>query len=403
MTKRVAITILLLGVAGGAAAALFLDVPAMESLKLGGLAGAASLCAGVVTAALLWALRGSSITTQLLIVTFGTAAAVAAGEVATAQTMFASEHPYAALALVLICSGSTSALVGLWLSHRVRQASESLTAAARNLGSGHGAGTLETPPTDELARLGRELELTSSRLDESRARADQLDTSRRELVAWISHDLRTPLARIRAVVEALEDGVVDDPDEVASFYQRLGAETDRLARLVDSLFELSRINAGAVELDRQPLELADVVSDLVSSFTPLARAHGVELRAARHASPLVDASVEHLERAISNLLDNAIRYGDTGSAVVVETGAEDGNGFVAISDRCGGLSADDLAGLLELAQVRGRPGPTTSGTGLGLAIAKGLVEAHGGEVTVEVEDGSCRFVVSLPRISSPQR
>jgi signal transduction histidine kinase len=392
VTARIALTILLLGVAGAAAAAFFLDVPAVESLELGGLAGAASLGAGVVTAGLLWALRGSSITTQLLIVTFGTAAAVAAGEVATAQTMFASQHPYAALTLVLICSGSTSALVGLSLSHRVRAASESLARAARSLGSGNGASAIGTPPTDELARLGRELELTSRRLDESRARADQLDASRRELVAWISHDLRTPLARIRAVVEALEDRVVDDPEEVASFYERLGAETGRLARLVDSLFELSRINAGAVRLDRQPLELADVVSDLVASFTPLAHARGVELRATCHASPTVDASMEHLERAISNLLDNAIRYGDTGSAVLVETGAEDGHGFVAISDHCGGLEPEDIA-----AHANGRPGSTP---GLGLAIAKGLVEAHGGDIAVDVQDGDCRFVVTLPRISS---
>jgi signal transduction histidine kinase len=383
MTGRVAATILVLGVGAAAVAALLLDVPAAESLELGGLAGAASLGAGAVTAVLLWALRGSSITTQLLIVVFGTAAAVAAGEVASAQTMFASEHPYAALALVLICSGTISALVGLSLSHRVREASRSLAEAARSLGSGNGAGAIETPPTDELARLGHELELTSKRLEESRAHADQLDAARRELVAWISHDLRTPLARIRAVVEALEDRVVDDPAEIASFYERLGAETDRLARLVDSLFELSRINAGAVELDRQPLALADVVSDLVASFAPVARARGIELTAAFRARPIVDASVEHLDRAVSNLLDNAIRYGDAGSAVLVETGAEDGKGFVAISDRCEGLAGDDFPA-----------------TGFGLAIARGLVEAHGGEIAVGVEDGTCRFVVTLPRVSS---
>jgi signal transduction histidine kinase len=396
MTLRIAATIVLLGVAGAVLATLVLDGSSTESLELGGLAGAASLGAGLAVALLLWLLRRSSITTQMLIVTLGTVGAVAAGAYAGAQTMFASEHPYAALTLVLICSGTVSALVGLSLSHRVREASNSLTAAARNLGDPVAHGSIDEPPTDELARLGHELDLTAKRLEESRARADQIDASRRELVAWISHDLRTPLARIRAIVEALRDGVVSDPQDVDSFHERLRDETDRLARLVDSLFELSRINAGAVTLDLQPLELADVVSDLVASFTPLARARGVDIQADRRGRPVVDASMEHLERAISNLLDNAIRYGDADGAVVVETGETGGRAFVSISDSCGGLSGEELARVLEVAGVRRNGGRGNGGTGLGLAIAKGLVEAHGGAIAVDGDDERCRFVVTLP-------
>jgi signal transduction histidine kinase len=397
VTARVAAAILLLGVAGAVTATFFVDASTMESLTLGGLAGSASLGVGLAVAFLLWLLRRSSITTQMLLVTLGTVAAVAAGTFASAQTMFASEHPYAALTLVLLCSGTASALFGLSLSHRVREASEALAQAARNLGEAETAGAIDLPPTGELARLGRELELTAKRLEESRARADQLDASRRELVAWISHDLRTPLARIRAVVEALADGVVHDPQEVAGFYARLADETDRLSRLVDSLFELSRINAGALTLDLQPLELADVVSDLVASFAPLARARSIELQARRRASPVVDASMEHLERAISNLLDNAIRYGDTGSVVLVETGGDGSRAYVTITDSCGGFSGAELARILEEADVRRRPGRGTNGTGLGLAIAKGLVEAHGGAISADGNGDSCRFVVTLPR------
>jgi signal transduction histidine kinase len=396
VTARIAATILLVGLAGSLAATVLLDVPAREALKLGGLAGAASLAVGLAVALLLHVLRRTSITTQLLLVTLGTVAAVAAGESASAQTMFASTHPYPALVLVLVCSGTVSALAGLSLSHRVREASKSLAETARALGEPDRPGGVDAPPTDELARLGEELELTARRLEESRARADRLEAARRELVAWISHDLRTPLARIRAVVEALEDGVLEDPEEVEAFYGRLRSETDRLSGLVDSLFELSRIDAGAIALDIQPLALADIVSDLVVSFTPLARERGIDLQAHRHAQPVVDGSMEHLERAISNLLDNAIRYGDSGSAVLVETGVDDGSAFVSISDSCGGLSGEELARILEVAGKRRWVGSQAAGTGLGLAIAKGLVEAQGGTISAEADEVTCRFVVTLP-------
>jgi signal transduction histidine kinase len=399
VNARLASAILLLGALGIGLIALFVGDSPVDVLVLAAEAGGTSFGVGVIVALLVWALRRSSITAQLLIVTLGTVGAVAAGALVSAQTMFAAERPYAALTLVLVSSGTASVLIGLSLSERVRRESDSLARAARNLGTGGAAAAIEEPATDELARLAHELELSGRRLEESRAYAAQLDTSRRELVAWISHDLRTPLARIRAIVEALDDRVVTESGDVGSFHARLRTETDRLSGLVGELFELSRINAGALRLDLQELELADLVSDLVASFTPLAEARGIELRAELHESPRVHASMEHIERAISNLVDNAIRYSSDGSVVTIDTGEQDARAYVSIADRCGGISSGELAGLFDASSMRRHAGRGNGGsaTGLGLVIAKGLIDAHDGSVSVEDADGGCRFVVTLPR------
>ena len=125
---------------------------------------------------------------------------------------------------------------------------------------------------------------------EVRERERRMEASRRELVAWVSHDLRTPLAGMRAMAEALEDGVVDDPATVADYHRRIRVEADRMAGLVDDLFELSRINAGALRLSVGAVPLGDVVSDAVASATPVARAAGVS--AARVGRGLADGGGE---------------------------------------------------------------------------------------------------------------
>jgi signal transduction histidine kinase len=397
VSVRLAAAILALGVLGIALTAVFVSDSTADVLVLALQACGASLLVGLLLALLLWLLRRSSITSQLLIVTIGTVAAVAAGALVSAQTMFAAERPYAAMTLVLVSSGTASVLIGLSLSERVRRESDSLARAARSLGSIRRAAAIEEPATDELARLAHELDSTARRLEESRAYALRLDAARRELVAWVSHDLRTPLARIRAIVEALDDRVVSDTEDVSAFHARLRTETDRLAGLVDELFELSRINAGALKLDLHELGLADLVSDLVASFSPLAAARGIELNAERRGSPTVDGSMEHLERAFSNLLDNAIRYSREGGAVSIAIGARNGDAYVEISDSCGGIPAAELSGLFDAAALRRHAGQANgAGTGLGLAIAKGIIDAHHGSLTAADGNGGCRFTVELP-------
>jgi signal transduction histidine kinase len=225
-----------------------------------------------------------------------------------------------------------------------------------------------------------------------------MEASRRELVAWVSHDLRTPLSGIRAMVEALEDGVVDEPATVQRYLATIRQEADRLAQLVDDLFELSRIHAGALDLELEQVGLADLVSDAIAATGIAADARGVVIEGAMaDPAPQVAASIPDLARVIRNLLDNAIRHTPRGGAVRVEAATVGGHAVLSVRDTCGGIPPDEIDRVFDLA-FRGDAArtPGDSGGGFGLAIARGLVEAHRGDIAVANDEGGCRFTVRLP-------
>jgi signal transduction histidine kinase len=219
----------------------------------------------------------------------------------------------------------------------------------------------------------------------------------------VSHDLRTPLAGIRAMSEALADGVVSDPDEVRRYHGTIQSETERLASLVDDLFELSRIHADAVTLDLGTAHLADLVSDALASARPAADARRVRLdgRVEGTVAP-VRLAAHEMGRVLQNLLDNAIRHTPAGGTVTVEVGGDGSGAAVTVRDECGGIPPGDLDRVFDLA-YRGDAArsPGDRGAGLGLAIARGLVEAHAGEIAVRNDESGCRFTVRLPADAAP--
>lgn len=247
--------------------------------------------------------------------------------------------------------------------------------------------------------LGRELQDARTRVEEAAARERALDQGRRQLVAWVSHDLRTPLAGIRAMVEALADGVVAEPADVADYHGRLTGEVDRLTRLVDDLFELSRIESDALDLQLEEVLLTDIVSDAVASAAVLAEAKGVRLDGAvAGPPPRVVASPSELGRVVQNLLDNAIRHTPAGGSVVVEVTGDGEVARLSVADACGGIPEHHLDRVFELA-YRGdaaRSPGGTGGAGLGLAIARGFVEAQHGQIAVRNQGDGCCFTVRLP-------
>ena len=204
---------------------------------------------------MLRALRSRSFGTHVVIVALTTIGAVAAGAAVAAQAMFLANHDLHELFVILLAAGTAGVVVAMSLGRKMVEGSRSLGEVARRIGLGRTPEAIVRPSTAELAALATDLEQMSMRLDEARAREQALDASRRELVAWISHDLRTPLAGIRAMVEALEDGVVNDHDVVARYHRTLRLEADRLAQLVDDLFELSVIQAGALHLQMERASL----------------------------------------------------------------------------------------------------------------------------------------------------
>ena len=364
-------------------------------------AAAAGIAAGVV----LRRVRRAGLGVQIAVAALAPVLAVAIGIVWAASGMFIMRHDLWVLWIVLVGAGTAGAVTALVLGGRVAAASRSLGVMARQLAE-PGAEPAAAPTAanrgapQELASLAAELERSAARLADAQELSAAAERSRRELVAWVSHDLRTPLAGIRAMVEALEDGVVDDAETVARSHRTMRQEADRLAGLVDDLFELSRIHAGALSLELERVSLDDLVSDAVAGASIAARAKGVVLRGdVTRPPPVVDLSTPEMARVVRNLLDNAIRHTPPGGVVVLDarldhsgTAAE-----VSVHDGCGGIPEDDLAQVFETA-YRGDAArtPGDGGAGLGLAVARGLVEAHQGEISVRNEAGGCRFTVRLP-------
>ncbi len=252
--------------------------------------------------------------------------------------------------------------------------------------------------------LGRGIARDAIWQREVRDRERAAEASRRELVAWISHDLRTPLAGIQAMTEALSDGVVSRPDEVADYLARIRRETERLSGMVDDLFRLSRITSGAMHLTLSAVPLGEVVSEAVAAETVAAARKGVRVRADDHAEwPVVLGSDPELARVVRNLLSNAIRHTPPDGSVVVAAGVRGREAYLRVDDGCGGIPEPDLERVFDVA-FRGSPARTPaggSGAGLGLAITRGLVEAHRGKINAQNLGPGCRFEVVLPLATAP--
>ncbi|WP_280384601.1 sensor histidine kinase [Nocardia wallacei] len=228
------------------------------------------------------------------------------------------------------------------------------------------------------------------------------ERSRRELVTWVSHDLRTPLAGIRAMGEALVDGVIDRPDTIERYANQIVRETHRVATMVDDLFEMSKINSGALRLTPEPVDLRELIDEVAAANQPTASRARVKLTARQPDSPIVvTGSDRALTRVLTNLVVNAIEHTPPGGRVDISAGVADGTAVLRVDDTGPGIAAADLPRIFEIA-YRGTaarsPAATDIGTnsGMGLAIAAGLVQAHRGEVTARNLDVGCRFEVRLP-------
>jgi signal transduction histidine kinase len=396
----IAPAILVVGSAATALASMAFQMPVGDALELIAIAAVAAAGAGLLGILALILLRRRPIGVQVAVVALASVAAIGAGAMVAARAMFISAHDLDALLVILLAAGTMGALVALILGRRVSVAAGAVGTMARRIGDDPVPGRLPPIRTGEFAALARELEETSMRLHEARAREQATEASRRELTAWVSHDLRTPLAGIRAMTEALEDGLIRDPETAQRYYRTLRVETERLAHLVDELFELSMIQAGALHLQMERVALGDLVSDAISAASISAVGRGVRIEGEVTGS--TELSPPEVSRVLRNLLDNAVRHTPNDGSVWVETGMQDGGAYVSVADQCGGIPQADLVRVFDTA-FRGERARTPSEDaqgGLGLAIARGIVEAHHGEISVRNEGAGCRFTVRLP-LSQP--
>lgn len=360
----------------------------------------AAVCTALVTALALaglrWNRRGS-IASQLGIVVVGAVASIVASIVAVMVEMFISRHDFVVLSAVIAVSTVVS-LAASWLTtaRAARRSVGTLTQSAQRIADG----TVVAPAPagwKEFDDLHAKLVETSDRLVAARAEVDKLDAARRQFFAWISHDLRTPLAGIRAMTEALDDNVAPDPDE---YVRTIRTKVDTVTAMVDDLFELSTLQSGTLRLERELVVLLDLVSDAVVDVQIAAAERGVRITQAGVEGHLLWADPRELTRAIGNLLANAVRHAPSGSDILVSahTNADD-HLVISVLDEGSGVDVADLGHLFDVGW-RASTARTTDGSaghgGLGLAIVRGIVEAHGGTVTANHVPEGFRLALSLP-------
>ena len=319
-----------------------------------------------------------------------------------ARAMFISGHDLSVLLTMLLFAALLAVGFSLYGAGPLARRIEELRRGTARLAAGDLDAEVPADGHDELAMLAGDFNRMARELREAAAREREMDKARRDLVAAVSHDLRTPLASARALIEAVADGVTGDAEMEARYLASARGEIEKLGRLVDDLFELSRIDAGMLRLELEEASLRDLISDTLSSFKPRAEDKGVSIigEVSDGVDPVL-ASPPRLQRVLDNLLGNALRHTPPGGEIHLRVEPGDGVARVEVSDTGEGIAREDLPYVFDRS-FRGErsraSGGDDSGAGLGLAIARGLIEAHGGEIGVESHSGhGSRFRFTLLR------
>jgi len=271
---------------------------------------------------------------------------------------------------------------------------------------GHESGELQTESVEIPARRqflqiivipDRHTSGGSLLLIQDLTRLRRLETVRRDFVSNLSHELRTPLASLKALAETLQDGALHDPPAAERFLDRIQTEVDALIQMVNELLELSRIESGRFSLDFRLVAAFELLSSACERMRLQAERAGLHMRIENTNNQLrVRADAPRLEQVLVNLIHNAVKFTKPGGEIVLLAQADEGGVRFAVRDTGVGISADDLSRIFErfYKSDRSRAG---GGTGLGLSIARHTVEAHGGRIWAESEEGrGSTFFFTIP-------
>jgi signal transduction histidine kinase len=362
--------------------------------------GALSLVLGAL--AIHWAGNRIGSVRMRLAVAYGVGLLVAVVNVVTTSAlMFLNAHDLTLLLLLLVFAGVISLAFAYAVAGALTTQIGELSTAAQRLAEGDLQARVGAHGSDEIGRLASAFDEMAERLEQAFHRERALEASRRELISAVSHDLRTPLATTRAMVEALADGVVTDKDDVQRYLRLILQETQHLSRLIDDLFELSQIDSGALRLRCMPIDVAELVAETVAAYQAPAAEHAVRLEEAV-VSARVEADPERLQRVLRNLLDNALHHTPPGGTIEVRAGSHDDTVEVSVSDSGPGVATDELERIFDRfyrsERSRRRDEGASSGAGLGLAIARGLIQAHRGRIWAEASPlGGVCVQIRLPQ------
>jgi signal transduction histidine kinase len=323
----------------------------------------------------------------------------------TTRLMFFSTHDATLATVIVIYATGVTLVFGYFVVSNLTDSIARLTQAARAVQRGDLSIRADDRGSDEVATLARTFNEMTAQLARARDKERQLDQARRDWIAWVSHDLRTPLTSIRARAEALADGVVTQPQEVSTYLSAMRSDTFALSILIDDLSELAKIDAGGLKLDVMPFSLGDLVSDAIESLQVLANERCITLTGC--VAPSVDPvriSPQHIQRVLNNLIGNALAHTPPGGSVTVQATRESSTSevYVAVQDTGSGIAPEALPYVFdrfyrgERSRKRSANGQPAS-MGLGLAIARALVEAHGGRIGIDSQIGKgARVWFSLP-------
>ncbi|MEP6895714.1 MAG: ATP-binding protein [Chloroflexota bacterium] len=317
----------------------------------------------------------------------------------SARMMFASEHDLLLAVILLVFAGGIAMVLGYFLSSTVTERIQLLTGAAEKLAEGDLKVRVPVQGRDEVSMLASTFNQMAEQLQSADQKKRELESMRRDLIAWVSHDLQTPLTSIRAILEAVSDGVVDDPETVKRYLNTAQRDVRNLSVLIDDLFQMAQLDAGGFPLQRAKASLSDLVSDTLESFTEIAKQQDVMLEG--NVDTDVDPvmmDTQAIGRVLNNLIGNALRHTSNRGRVSVWVRRTTQGVEVTVSDTGTGIRAEDLPHIFERF-YRGEKSRNriTGGAGLGLAIARGIVQAHGGQIKVESQIGKgTQFTFYIP-------
>ena len=319
--------------------------------------------------------------------------------VIAAYAMFISTHDLALLALLLAYSVAIAVIYSILVSSSIGDSIRTLSGAAQRMSAGDLSVRVPLAPERELAELGAAFNAMAARLELAFQRQRELEEARQGLIAAVSHDLRTPLASLRVMVEAINDGVARDPETIQRYIAAMERETVSLGRLIDDLFEMARLDAGQIQLRLEPSPISMLVQGTVETMAAQAARQRIALRTFVDRSvPPVLIDPDRIQRVLYNLLQNAIRHTPADGSVFVEVYDRGPDVLISVRDTGEGILPDDLPHVFDRFyrgdKARSRDGQ--AGAGLGLSIARRLIETHGGRIwVVQPPDGGSVFSFTL--------
>jgi signal transduction histidine kinase len=357
------------------------------------LSGAATMGAGWAVLQVADRAMGLRIQTRAFIGGLIAAAVALLNVVIVAQAMFVSTaHDLKLLIAIVVFSAVITGFFSLLVARAATRKIKPIRDSVARLAGGDLSARSLVDGDDELAGLAHDVNELAQRLREAEEQRTALDRERRELTTAVSHDLRTPLASLRVMVEALHDGVVTEAGEVARYYGSMRREIERLSRMIDDLFELAQIDAGALRLNRATVDLREIAADVADAMQIQARKKRIELSLDCSGDvPAIQLDGARIERALSNLVRNALEYTPPGGTVNIRLRCDHGCVELAVADSGEGIPTEDLSRIWDRfyrgEKSRNHTTENGDGAGLGLAIVRGIVVAHGGTVDVATAPG----------------